>query len=543
MSTMDPDEARAVFSRLVRARAEEEPERVALVFEHGDLPPETMRLGDLATRGNALAAALRRMGLRLGERLGVMLRNDPAFVATMEAASQLGLVLVPIDPRARADRLRYFLTFADCRAVVIADELFADEEVARVVSEAGIKPVVAGTVEGRGRGVPVPSGLLLLDEVLAGGEVEDQGEAVDTMHRPWMLTYSSGTTGEPKAIEFAFDRMTFYRLVPGFFGYREDDVPYTGLSLIHGNALVVTLMPALNGAVDHSVFSPWFTKTRIWDICARFGCTTWSNLGGIATAVYSEPRRPRDRDHPVRLVVSAGMPPELWRPFEERFGVRLLEWYGTMEGGFAYNPPGVGPVGSFGRPPPQFLMEVVDEDDKPVAPGELGELVLRPAAAPAALRYHRNPEASAAKVRGGWLHTGDMCRRDGQGWFYYGFRKEEGGIRRLGEFLSPGATARALSEDPEILDAHVFGVPAASGAPGESDVVGAVVVRDPVGLDVTGLLDRLQQRMPARDLPDYLWVLDRLPKTATEKVQAIQLAKTFQPGLPDVHRVRTARPA
>ena len=167
--------------------------------------------------------------------------------------------------------------------------------------------------------------------------------SVEDLASPWLLAYTSGTTGDPKAIEFGHDRMVFYRRLPEFFGYRPDDVTYTGLSLTHGNALIATMMPAIWGAVDHAVLSRWFTKTRLWDICIDHGVTTWSNLGGIATAIYSEPDSAKDRAHRVRLVISAGMPREIWRAFEERFGVRVLEWYGTMEGGFAYNPVRVGP--------------------------------------------------------------------------------------------------------------------------------------------------------------------------------------------------------
>src|SRR5207245_4268876 len=223
----------------------------------------------------------------------------------------------------------------------------------------------------------------------------------------------------------------------------------------------------------------WFTKSRIWDVCIAHGCTTWSNLGGIPTAVYGEPPAPHDRAHQVRLVVSAGMPRDLWEPFEQRFGVRILEWYGTMEGGFAYNPPSVGPVGSFGKPPEGLIeMDVFGEDDRAVPAGQVGELVVRPAGQQAVLEYYKNPEASARKTRGGWMHSGDMCRRDEDGWFYFGFRKEEGGIRKMGEFIQEGWIRRVLAEDPEVLDVHVYGVPSLSGAPGESDIVAAVVVRD-----------------------------------------------------------------
>ena len=154
--------------------------------------------------------------------------------------------------------------------------------------------------------------------------------------------------------------------------------PTRGLSLTHGNALVVTLLPALTGAVDHSVFSRRFTKTRLWDVCIEYGCTTWSNLGGIASAIYGELPSAKDRMHKVRAVVSAGMLRQLWVAFEERFGVRVLEWYGTMEGGaFAYKPPGAGPVGSFGKPPDVLELAIVDDNEQPVPPGVVGELVGR----------------------------------------------------------------------------------------------------------------------------------------------------------------------
>jgi crotonobetaine/carnitine-CoA ligase len=238
----------------------------------------------------------------------------------------------------------------------------------------------------------------------------------------------------------------------------------------------------------------------------------------------------------VRLVVSAGMPRDLWEPFERRFGVRVLEWYGTMEGGFACNPPGVGPRGSFGKPPEGLIeMDVVDEQDRPVPPETIGELILRPAGQPARLEYYRNPDASARKTRHGWLHTGDMCRRDGQGWLFFAHRAEEGGIRRLGEFVQEGFIRRVLAEDPEVLDVHVYGVPARSGAPGESDVVAAVVVRDPEEFDAAALFGRCAGRLDRAHLPDYLQVLLELPKTATEKVQTRLLVESFDASAAHVH--------
>jgi crotonobetaine/carnitine-CoA ligase len=99
------------------------------------------------------------------------------------------------------------------------------------------------------------------------------------------------------------------------------------------------------------------------------------------------------------------MPREIWRPFEERFAVRVLEWYASPEGAFAYNPVGVGPVGSFGRPPAGLLeMEVVDGDGEALPPGRVGELTVR------------RP--------GGWVRTGHRVSRDANGWLTFAMGQE-----------------------------------------------------------------------------------------------------------------------
>jgi len=518
-----------VISRLVEAQAARQPDRVAFVVDHHDLPAEEVTFGDLAVRGNQLAHELRRAGLGAGDRVAVMLRNVPEFVYAYAAHSQLGVETVPIDPRSRGEKLRYFLDFAECRALITGDEVVADEAVAADIAAAGLPVWVASTAEGRARGLDPSGAWPVLDETFAGPERPHAGQYVEDLTRPWLLAYTSGTTGNPKAILFTYNRLLLYRRLPGFFGYRDDDIPYTGLSLTHGNAIIATLLPALWGVVRHSVFSPGFTKSRLWDVCRRHGVTTWSNLGGIATAVYSEPASPGDRDHSVRLVVSAGMPREVWEPFEERFGVRILEWYGTMEGGFAYKPVGVGPVGSFGKPPPDLLeADVVDDEDRPVPPGQPGELVLRPVGGEAVMEYYKNPEASAKKVRGGWLHTGDAVRRDADGFLFFLHRQEEGGLRKLGEFIAEGFIRRVVAEFPGVDDVHIYGIPSRAGAPGETDIVAAVVLTDSARFPLAALIAHCRQRLERSHVPDIVQVVDALPKTASEKVQTRFLVEALR---------------
>jgi acyl-CoA synthetase (AMP-forming)/AMP-acid ligase II len=519
----------AVISRVVRHALARDPDRLVFVFENGQMAERRVSMSDLAIRGNQLAFGLRMRCLTRGDRVAIMLRNCPEFVYGLVANSKLGLETVPIDPRSRGEKLHHFLTLGECAAMITADYLIADDAVAEIIRSTGVLPYVVSTPEGRARGLDVSTEYPSANELLEGPEREDVGEVVEDVATPWLLGFTSGTTGDPKPLEFNYDRMLLYRRLPGYFGYREDDIPYTGLSLSHANAILVTMMPAVWGVVHHSVFSPWFTKSRLWDVCATHGCTTWSNLGGIATGVYSEPPSPRDRAHSVRLVVSAGMPREIWQPFEQRFGVQILEWYGAMEGGLAYNPVGVGPVGSFGKPPADLLeMDVVDDSGRSVAPGEVGELISRPSGGRASVRYYRNPEASARKVRGGWLHSGDMVWRDEAGWLYFAHRREEGGIRRMGEFISDGFIRRVLAEDPEVLDVHIYGVPAKSGAPGESDIVAALVVSDPEGFQIPAFVRRCANQLERSHVPNYLQLVDELPRTASAKVQTRFLAEQLE---------------
>jgi crotonobetaine/carnitine-CoA ligase len=482
-----------------------------LVFENGSLPAEPVTAGRLAVRGNQVASALAGAGLLRGDPVAVMMRNHPEFVYTLTANAQLGLPTVPIDPRARGDKLAYFLAFAECAALVTTDYVMADDEVAAVIAASGARTFVVSTPEGRAIGLDTPAGCRLFNEILDAEEVPDPGEHVDDPTAPWLLSYTAGS-GYPQAVEIAHDRLSFYRQLPRFWDYRSDDVVYTGLFLTQGNALVSVLLPAVSGRIDHSVLSRSFDRTRLWHVCIENGATVWSSVGGMATAIYGEPSSDQDRAHRVRQVISTGMPREIWRAFEERFGVKVLEWYGPMEAGFACNPVGVGPIGSFGKPPPDLVeMEVVDDQDRPVPPGQIGELITRPVGAQARLRYYKNPEASAGAVRDGWLHTGDMVTRDVNGWLYLAHHREDSGLRKAGEFISESFVRKALAEDPAVLDVHIYGMPARSGIPGETDIVAAVVPRDPADFDVGAVFARCASRLEQSHVPDFIQVVDDLP--------------------------------
>jgi len=529
-----------LLTDLIAARAEQTPDVPVLTFERwslgdGPLADEVRTYAALRENANRIAAALIRRHVAPGERFGLMMRNHPEFVETMIAASTTGAVFVPIDPRTRGEKLAYMLHQSGCRGILCADYCLAQvEDVRAAVPD--LRWVLALETRETPEAVWL-RGVDVLNEILA-----TPAATVDVRlaspNDPLQIIYTSGTTGDPKGVVFPNARFGAFGMLGVLLGYQPDERPYTGLSLTHGNAQAVTLGPSLHMGL-RAVFSRRFTKSRLWDICRRYGCTTFSMLGGMATAIYSEPPRAGDADNPVRMVIDAGMPPALWESFERRFGVRIFEWYGAVEGGLAFKPVGVGPTGSFGKPVPGLEMKTVGEDDVECPPGVVGEIVSRPASGESAsVEYFDNAEASRQKTARGWLRSGDMGHRDEDGWLFFDYRKG-GSIRHNGDFVNPGFVEKVVAEHAAVSDVFVYGVPAASGAPGEKDVVAAIVLTPGVAFDPAAVFAACRKGLEPNFVPTYLQVVDEIPKTASEKPQERFLLERFQPGGSGIYTERS----
>ena len=519
------------------AKAEELPDFQVVTFDNSPFPDEVLTYSDIALRGRKLARAMEKIGIGEGDTFSIVMRNHPEMVIAMYAASVLRATMVPIDPRSKGEKLSYQISNSGSRGVIFSSE-FMDNMTDALARLQDVLTI--GVVYKDEFNVPVSPEHPSLSDILDGPEAPGYSPASHSASDCNMIIYTSGTTGDPKGVRLTNRVAGAAAMAQAVWQYTQEDKLYTGLSLTHGNAQFVTLGPSLMLSIP-SVISRRFTKSRIWDICRAHGCTTFSLLGGMMMGIFSEPVRPNDADNPVKVVLSAGTPRPIWEAFEERFSVRIHEWYGAVEGGFAQKPPGVGPIGSFGNIAGGGLeMRVVREDDTDCEPGEIGELISQSPGGGMKVEYHGNKEASDAKTRGGWLRSGDMVHRDEEGWLFFDFRKG-GGLRRQGDFIMPEYVEAVIAEHPGVTDVCVYGVPAASGAPGESDLVAAVVSVGSDAPDIKGIFDLCLEKLERNSVPSYVQTVDTIPKTASQKNLSRVLQQEFDAEAANAHRFEDHR--
>jgi crotonobetaine/carnitine-CoA ligase len=491
------------------------------VAADGTLENETRSYAQLADNGARVAGWLAAQGLKTGDCIAIMMNNHPEFVEAIIAAARIGASWVPIDARTIGDKLAYMLDFAGCRGVIAADYCLAAVEAVAPAAESVEWILAIGEAPDARPGAPIvvtPYAAALAAEPAPRAEVEPDSAM--------FLMYTSGTTGNPKAVVHTHAQSMRSGAGLKALGVRDDDVLYTGLSLTHINALG-TLRSSLTMSLP-AVISRKFTKSRLWDICRAYGCTTFNLLGGMIPEVFAAPPRPDDADNPVRLIISAGMPETLWNAYRERFGLEICEVYGATEGGGAmFNPPPA-KVGSMGKPDPSVEAGVFDEADNRVGPNQPGELRFRrkDGSAPT-VAYYRNAQASADKVKGGWFRSGDIVHCDEDGWFYFHHRIG-GGVRRNGDFVNTALVESVISQSPLVDDVYVFGVAQPHNVAGEKTLVALVVPSDPAHISAAALREFCLAKLQRNDVPEIIHVTAAIPKTVSEKPverEAIELLR------------------
>ena len=336
-----------------------------------------------------------------------------------------------------------------------------------------------------------------------------------------LLLYTSGTTGRSKAamIPHRFVLGQASLVIEGL-GLRTDDVLYCPYPMFHLDSAVMTIAPALllRGV---AAIGERFSVSGYWDEVRRLKATVFDFMGATITMLWKQPISPDDRNHSARL--GWGVPLPAWAPqFEERFGCKLVELYGLTEAGAMIYTPQTEPrrVGSCGKPIGPFDLRLVDLDDFEVPVGQPGELAIRPLEPSLIMQgSYAMPQATLEAFRNLWFHTGDVLKRDADGYFYFiGRRKDM--VRRRGENISAAEVEMAIEAHPDVLACAVIGVPSDMT---EEEVMACIVPRPGATLQASALIDYCVQRMAHFMVPRYVRLVTSLPKTPTDKVEKFKL--------------------
>jgi crotonobetaine/carnitine-CoA ligase len=425
-------------------------------------------------RAGGLAAA----GLGPGHRVLLLAENRLEVLELWLGCAWLGAVLVPVNPALKGTQLEHVLSDADARLVVREREL---EELAL--------------------GEPVPP------RAVQPGD-------------PAAILYTSGTTGPSKGVVCPQEQWYWWALLTSeVLGIGPGDVLHTNLPLFHTNALNTFCQALLWGATY--ALGPHFSASRFWGRCAEAEGTVTYLLGPMVSILLRQPRSPGDRAHRVRIALAPATGAELHEPFRERFGVELIDGWGSTETNIVIsNTHADNRPGTIGRLLDPFEARVVDGEDRDVADGTPGELIVRSHEAHAfATGYFDRPDATAEAWRGGWFHTGDRVVRDADGSFRFVDRIKDV-IRRRGENISAFEVEQVLQSHPDVSAAAVIPVPSELG---EDEVMACVVLRDGARLEPAEIVDFCEEQLARFAVPRYVEFLEQLPLTPSGKVEKYKL--------------------
>lgn len=351
-------------------------------------------------------------------------------------------------------------------------------------------------------------------ELLAAGEPARELPRVGPAD-PVVIMLTSGTTGRSKGVVYP-NRMQVVagRERAAQMGTTADERLDTCLPLFHGAAQVNITMHGLHAGAT-VVLGRRFSASRFWDELRVHRVTRFNALGSILSALLAQPPSGRDRDHQVKRVFAAPAPPQVRHPFQERFGVHIVEGYGLTEiKNVLYNPLDARKVGSIGLPTESSIVEVHDESGRPAAPGQAGEIVYRPRRPHIMFSgYHRDPEATLATICDLWWHTGDLGLTDEDGYFYFIDRKKDA-LRRRGENISSHEVESVLLAYPGVVAAAAVATPSELG---EDEVLAVLQLESGRQVDFADLFAHCDRSMPHFMVPRYYRLVDQLPVTPTGK--------------------------
>jgi crotonobetaine/carnitine-CoA ligase len=501
----------------LREAARRWPDRIAWTFD----PGERFTFADVARLTAGYARALSERGVRPGDRVAVMLGNEPAFPLTWLALSRLGAAMVPVNTKYQTADAGHVLRASGASAIVAGP---AFEPLLREVrAEApGLRQVLpADEIDAAARG-----SIAQLTHSSDANHAIDPGDPGDPVRIAdpggiANIQFTSGTTGRPKGclLPHRYWTQLAASLVTEFPYLTEHDVMLTAQPFHYIDPQWNVAASLLSGA--ELVILDGFHPSSFWSKVREYRVTYFYCLGAMPTLLLRMPADPADRDHAVRTIQCSAIPPALHRELEERWGVPWYEAFGMTETGADLRVTDrdhdelVG-TGCLGLPAGHRQVRIVDAAGQRVPAGQAGEITL---AGPGMMDgYLDDPEATARVIRDGWLHTGDLGRMDEAGRVYHTGRLKDM-IRRSGENISAREVEEVLLIHPAVRLVAVTSIP--DEIRGEE--AKAYYVSDGAGPDA--LIEHCRTRLAAFKVPRFWQPAADLPRTDSQRVAKSRLGE------------------
>ena len=477
--------------------------------------------------GAARGALARSLFADAKPHIGVLLPNGAEYLFWLNGAALAGAAIVGINPTRRGEALAADVRATDC-AMIVTD---GDGAALLAGLDLGVdddKVLVIGT-EGYDR---------LIEQFAGSDAAENLIEHVDSIDESalYLLIFTSGTTGVPKAVRCTQGRLAGIAEVAGpGYGYTTDDVCYCPMPLFHGNALMALWGPSvLMGAAIAT--RPRFSASAFLDDVRRYGATKFSYVGKAIAYILATPERPDDGENTLKSAFGTEASVRDRDRFRARFGCFLIEGYGQSEGGVAVNPVLGMPKGALGKPVGGADLAVISPETGEECPpaqidtegrllnagAAIGEIVNRSGRG-SFEGYYRRDDAEQERLRRGWYWTGDLGYVDGDGFFYFAGRTGDW-LRVDSENFAAGPVEAIISRHPDLAVAAVYPVPdTASGAGDQVMVALETVPGKTFDPEAFALWLTAQTDLGPKWLPRYVRVSPSLPQTATGKVTKVGL--------------------
>lgn len=492
--------------QLIDTQAKKYGNKTYLIFEEDGREVSYRLLHELTSK---TANLYKHLGIVKGDKVSMLLPNIPEFVFCYFGAMKIGAVAGPVNILLKAEEIAYIVNHSESKILVTTPELLGEVEKVRKDLPLLQYIIVIDDKE-------YPNTLAYYKELkpqpvrLSKADLKGHDEA--------MIIYTSGTTGKPKGVLLTHHNLLMdAQFIANWFSFKDEMRMLCLLPLFHVNGEVVTTITPLyfGGSV---VLMKKFSVHRFWPAVAKYQVNVFSTVPTILTLLLTEPKLAKGHDlKSLRFAIcgAATLPVELHKDFEKNFGCPIYEGYGLSETTCysSFNPPDTEKrkIGSIGVAVGNE-MKIFDEEDREAKPEEVGEIVIR--GENVMKGYFKNSEATTQAMRHGWFHSGDLGKRDTDGFFYILDRKKDM-INRGGEKVFPREVDEVLYTHPKIQDAATVGIP--DKIYGEE--VKAFVVLKP-GQNTTDqeIIGFCRQRLADFKCPKSVQFVASIPKGPTGKL-------------------------